>query len=172
MLLLLSRSMFPKQSRDRSSQSRSLEEKPGEPKSEWGTYATYFYGRNIIPMIKEYIAEGGSPDAPGNFPSWLYRKMPYTHLRATVHAQISEPWKTTRRPAGNMKVKATTDRLRCTVVVLLCGVSNDNPRELRSRDVLNSSSNNPRRTVHSYHTLHLLSLNEHSSNLYVKLMRQ
>ncbi len=53
-----------------------MEEKPAEPKSEWGIYATYFYGREIIPLFKEYIAEGGSPDAPGNFPSWLYKKMP------------------------------------------------------------------------------------------------
>ena len=53
-----------------------MEEKPQEPKSEWGIYATYFYGRDILPMLKEYIAEGGSPDAPGNFPSWLYKKMP------------------------------------------------------------------------------------------------
>ena len=53
-----------------------LDEDGQEPKSEWGIYATYFYGRDILPMLKEYIAEGGSPDAPGNFPSWLYKKMP------------------------------------------------------------------------------------------------
>lgn len=53
-----------------------MEEKPREPKSEWGIYATYFYGREILPLFNEYIAEGNSPDAPGNFPSWLYKKMP------------------------------------------------------------------------------------------------
>lgn len=53
-----------------------MEEKPQEPKSEWGIYATYFYGRDILPLFKDYIAEGNSPDAPGNFPSWLYKKMP------------------------------------------------------------------------------------------------
>lgn len=53
-----------------------MEEKPSEPKSNWGIYATYFYGKDILPLFKEYIAEGNSPDAPGNFPSWLYKRMP------------------------------------------------------------------------------------------------
>ena len=53
-----------------------MEEKPQEPKSEWGIYATYFYGKDILPLFNEYIKEGNSPDAPGNFPSWLYQKMP------------------------------------------------------------------------------------------------
>ena len=53
-----------------------MEEKPSEPKSEWGIYATYFYGRDILPLFNEYIADGGSPDAPGNFPAWLYKRMP------------------------------------------------------------------------------------------------
>ena len=53
-----------------------MEEKPAEPKSEWGIYATYFYGRDILPMIDTYLDEGNSPDAPGNFPAWLYKRMP------------------------------------------------------------------------------------------------
>ena len=53
-----------------------MEEKPSEPKSDLAIYATYFYGKDIIPMIREYLSEGGSPDAPGNFPSWLYKKVP------------------------------------------------------------------------------------------------
>ncbi|HAW16054.1 MAG: NTP transferase domain-containing protein [Clostridiales bacterium] len=53
-----------------------MEEKPVEPKSEWGIYATYFYGKDILPLIDTYLEEGNSPDAPGNFPSWLYKRMP------------------------------------------------------------------------------------------------
>ena len=51
-------------------------EKPSEPKTEWGIYALYFYGRDIIPYFDRYIEEGNPPDAPGNFPSWLYKIMP------------------------------------------------------------------------------------------------
>ena len=51
-------------------------EKPSEPKTEWGIYAAYFYGREIIPLFDRYIAEGNPSDAPGNFPSWLYKIMP------------------------------------------------------------------------------------------------
>ena len=54
----------------------ATEEKPAEPKSEWGIYATYFYGKDILPLIDTYLEEGNSPDAPGNFPSWLYKRMP------------------------------------------------------------------------------------------------
>jgi len=53
-----------------------MAEKPAEPKSEWGVYATYFYGKDILPLLNTYIEEGNSPDAPGNFPSWLYKRMP------------------------------------------------------------------------------------------------
>ena len=53
-----------------------LEEKPDNPKSEWGIYATYFYGKEIIPLIRTYLDEGNSADAPGNFPAWLYKRLP------------------------------------------------------------------------------------------------
>ena len=53
-----------------------MEEKPQEPKTEWAIYATYFYGKDILPLFDTYLAEGNSPDAPGNFPSWLYKRMP------------------------------------------------------------------------------------------------
>lgn len=53
-----------------------MEEKPAEPRTEWGIYAAYFYGHDILPLFDRYIEEGNSPDAPGNFPSWLYRQMP------------------------------------------------------------------------------------------------
>ena len=43
-------------------------EKPSEPESETAIYATYFYLRET------YLAEGNTPDAPGNFPSWLYKR--------------------------------------------------------------------------------------------------
>lgn len=59
-----------------------MAEKPKEPKSNWGIYATYFYKRETIKLIDEYLAEGNSPDAPGNFPSWLYKKLPVYAYKA------------------------------------------------------------------------------------------
>ncbi len=49
-------------------------EKPSEPESETAIYATYFYLRETLPLIETYLAEGNTPDAPGNFPSWLYKR--------------------------------------------------------------------------------------------------
>ena len=51
-----------------------LEEKPSQPKSKTAVYAAYIYRRDTLPLLKRYLAEGNSPDAPGHFPSWLYRQ--------------------------------------------------------------------------------------------------
>lgn len=53
-----------------------LEEKPEQPKSNLAVYATYFYKRDTLPLIRTYLDQGGDPDAPGNFPAWLYKRKP------------------------------------------------------------------------------------------------
>lgn len=59
-----------------------MTEKPKEPKSNWGIYATYFYKKETLKLIDTYLAEGNSPDAPGNFPSWLYKRQPVFAFKA------------------------------------------------------------------------------------------
>ncbi|MBN1775516.1 MAG: nucleotidyltransferase family protein [Clostridiales bacterium] len=49
-------------------------EKPTDPESDTAIYATYFYRRETLPLIREYLDEGNTPDAPGNFPAWLYKR--------------------------------------------------------------------------------------------------
>lgn len=53
-----------------------MEEKPKNPKSDIAFFATYYYKRETLPMIKTYLEEGNTPDAPGNFPAWLYTRKP------------------------------------------------------------------------------------------------
>jgi glucose-1-phosphate thymidylyltransferase len=53
-----------------------LEEKPSHPRSDIGVYAIYFYRRDTVPLFRQYLAEGNNPDAPGHFPTWLYKKKP------------------------------------------------------------------------------------------------
>ena len=53
-----------------------LVEKPAHPKSDLAVFATYFYQHSTVPMIRDYLKEGNSPDAPGNFPAWLYTRKP------------------------------------------------------------------------------------------------
>ena len=51
-----------------------MEEKPKEPKSNTAVDPFYIYKESTLPLIKKYLAEGNNPDAPGNFPSWLYKQ--------------------------------------------------------------------------------------------------
>ncbi|MHB1454489.1 MAG: nucleotidyltransferase family protein [Saccharofermentanales bacterium] len=53
-----------------------MEEKPKNPKSDIAFFATYFYKRETLPMIQEYLSQGNPPDAPGHFPAWLYMRRP------------------------------------------------------------------------------------------------
>ena len=51
-----------------------IEEKPAKPKSNTVVFAAYLYKKETVPMFAEYLAAGNKPDAPGNFPAWLYKK--------------------------------------------------------------------------------------------------
>lgn len=53
-----------------------LEEKPQNPKSNKAAFATYMYTRETVKMVREYLDEGNSPDAPGYFLQWLHKKKP------------------------------------------------------------------------------------------------
>lgn len=58
-----------------------LQEKPEEPKSNIAIYASYFYRKDTLPLITQYLEEGNNPDSPGYFPVWLYkRKTVRVHL--------------------------------------------------------------------------------------------
>lgn len=51
-----------------------IEEKPEHPKSNTVVFATYMYRKDTVPLFAEYLKQGNKPDAPGNFPAWLYKK--------------------------------------------------------------------------------------------------
>lgn len=51
-----------------------IEEKPEHPKSNTVVFAAYLYQKETVPLFDQYLAEGNKPDAPGNFPAWLYRR--------------------------------------------------------------------------------------------------
>jgi glucose-1-phosphate thymidylyltransferase len=59
-----------------------MQEKPENPESDTAIYATYFYRKETLPRIREYLEEGNTPDAPGNLPSWLYKKQDVYAYRA------------------------------------------------------------------------------------------
>ena len=54
----------------------SFEEKPAHPKSNLVSTAIYAIPRKNIPLISQYLSENNSPDAFGNFISWLFKKAP------------------------------------------------------------------------------------------------
>ena len=60
-----------------------IEEKPAKPKSNTAVFAAYLYKKETVPLFAEYLSAGNKPDAPGNFPAWLY-------LRKEVYAYTFE----------------------------------------------------------------------------------
>ncbi len=53
-----------------------FEEKPAEPPTTLAATAVYAYRAEDIALVDEYLAEGNSPDQPGRFVVWLYRRLP------------------------------------------------------------------------------------------------
>lgn len=51
-------------------------EKPQQPKSTLASIGIYFYSKNIIGSIKQYLAEGNSADRPGDLLQWLHKREP------------------------------------------------------------------------------------------------
>jgi glucose-1-phosphate thymidylyltransferase len=56
-------------------------EKPKQPESTLACIALYYYPRHTLPLIRQYLAEGNSPDQPGWLVQWL-------HSRVTCYAYI------------------------------------------------------------------------------------
>ncbi len=54
----------------------AMAEKPREPKTNLAAFASYIYKKETVPLIREYLDAGNNPDAPGFFPSWLFKVKP------------------------------------------------------------------------------------------------
>lgn len=59
---------------DQNNKLLELEEKPQNPKSNLGIYATYIYKKSTLPLVKEYLDLGNNKDAPGYFIEWLCKR--------------------------------------------------------------------------------------------------
>ena len=53
-----------------------FEEKPQHPASTLTGIALYYYPKSMLPLIRQYIAEGNNPDQPGRLIQWLYPRLP------------------------------------------------------------------------------------------------
>ena len=52
-----------------------FEEKPQIPTSTSSGIALYYYRRDTLPLINQYIEEGNNPDQPGRLVQWLYPRI-------------------------------------------------------------------------------------------------
>ena len=55
-------------------------EKPADPQSNLSAIAIYLLPRELPTLVRDYLAGGGNPDAPGHLLAWLSQRLP---LRAT-----------------------------------------------------------------------------------------
>ena len=61
---------------DESDRLTSFIEKPENPTTNLVAIATYIYHREHVALVDRYLAEGNSPDQPGNLVAWLYPRAP------------------------------------------------------------------------------------------------
>ena len=54
-----------------------FEEKPAKPTSTITGIALYFYPKAVLPLIRQYVAQGNNPDQPGRLVQWLYPRTPF-----------------------------------------------------------------------------------------------
>ena len=52
-----------------------FEEKAQEPRSTLSGIALYFYPRDTLPLVREYLAGDNNPDQPGRLVQWLYPRV-------------------------------------------------------------------------------------------------
>jgi glucose-1-phosphate thymidylyltransferase len=53
-----------------------FEEKPEQPRSTLTGIALYFYPRESLGLVREYLDAGSNPDQPGRLVEWLYPRQP------------------------------------------------------------------------------------------------
>ena len=57
-----------------------FEEKPPDPKSSLIAIGVYYFPKEHLPLLRQYLEEGQSRDAPGYFIQWLHQQVPlYAH---------------------------------------------------------------------------------------------
>jgi glucose-1-phosphate thymidylyltransferase len=49
-----------------------FEEKPEAATTTLAGIALYYYPRHVLPLIRQYLADGNNPDQPGRLVEWLY----------------------------------------------------------------------------------------------------
>jgi glucose-1-phosphate thymidylyltransferase len=54
-----------------------FEEKPAKPTSTVTGIALYYYPKESLPLIHQYVKDGNNPDQPGRLVQWLYPKTPF-----------------------------------------------------------------------------------------------
>jgi glucose-1-phosphate thymidylyltransferase len=54
-----------------------FEEKPKVPTSTLTGIGLYYYPKSVLPLIRQYVAEGNNPDQPGRLVQWLYPRVPF-----------------------------------------------------------------------------------------------
>jgi len=82
-------------------------EKPAHPTTNLVATAAYIYDRAHLALLHAYLAEGNSPDQPGNFIAWLHTRAPVYGYRfggawfdIGDHTQLLEADNRLRRRAG------------------------------------------------------------------------
>jgi glucose-1-phosphate thymidylyltransferase len=71
---------------------RGFVEKPEQPPSTLAATATYLFHREHVPLVRDYLRAGNSPDQPGRFVAWLQEREPvYAYVFDGEWFDIGDP---------------------------------------------------------------------------------
>ena len=62
----------------------AFREKPEQPRSPLASLCLYFFPPAVLGWVRDYLAGGGNPDAPGHFLAWLVPRQPVHAARIQV----------------------------------------------------------------------------------------
>ncbi len=61
---------------DKQGRINDFEEKPPQPASTLIAIAMYFFAKEHVPLIRQYLEAGHNKDAPGHYIAWLHQQVP------------------------------------------------------------------------------------------------
>ena len=84
-----------------------FEEKPADARTTLAGVALYYYPRQTLPLVRQYLDEGQNPDQPGRLVEWLYPRTPFYTWLLPGSGTTSARRRPSRKPTASFRRAVT-----------------------------------------------------------------